>query len=355
MHGKNTLSKVTIYDVAERAGVSAMTVSRVLRNKGNIAPETREHVKKIIKEMNYEPLSSARNLSGAFPRTIGIVVPDAKELKEFRHGYEYEYGLLIGALNLSKDYDFSVNIIEIRDSTDISLLVKKVLARQVGGYIVPAPVTEYPELLNTLRDQKIIFSAVSPFDSERYDLVVVGDERKATRLLAEELISLGHRKIDFVGGIGNHRATFQRQLGFMDAIKSNINSTSIEYSVHNCSPFFEDGFEAGIRLLSKKDRPTAVQCLTDDIAAGLIAAANKLKINLPGQLSITGFDNFGLARKISPALTTAILPAEEMGEAAALQVIEALEGRSYSAEKLLDCSVLIRESIAKVPRSIKSV
>lgn len=102
-------------------------------------------------------------------------------------------------------------------------------------------------------------------------------------------------------------------------------------------------------MLSRPDRPTAVQCLTDDIAAGVIAAATRLKISLPDGLSIAGFDNFGLARKITPALSTASLPAEDMGEAAALQVIDALEGRCRRAVKTLACNIVVRDSIARAP------
>jgi DNA-binding LacI/PurR family transcriptional regulator len=112
---------------------------------------------------------------------------------------------------------------------------------------------------------------------------------------------------------------------------------------------FDDGYEMGLQVLSRPDRPTAVQCLTDDIAAGVIAAANRLKISLPDGLSIAGFDNFGLARKITPALTTAGLPAEDMGEAAALQVIDALEGRGRRAVRTLACNIVMRDSIASAP------
>ena len=342
-------SKVTIKDVAEKAGVSAMTVSRVMRNQGKIAPETRELVLKVIRELDYEPLSSARNLSGAYSRTIGIVIPDANDYREFRHGYEYEYALLIGALNVCKSHDFAVNIIETRDSNDVNLLVKKVLARQIGGYIVPAPATEYLDLLKTLQAHKLAFSAISAFDQTCADLAVLADERAATRTLTQKMLDLGHRRIAFIGGAARHRATIERQAGFLEAIQAHPDQARIQHALHDCNAFFDDGLETGLRVLSQTPRPTAVQCLTDDIAAGVIAAANRLKIALPEGLSICGFDNFGLARKITPALTTAALPAEEMGEAAALQVIEALEGRSRQSVKTLPCDIIVRESVARVP------
>ncbi len=340
-------SKVTIKDVAEKAGVSAMTVSRVMRNQGKIAPETRALVLKVISELSYEPLSSARNLSGAYSRTIGIVIPNANDYREFRHGYEYEYALLIGALNVCKSHDFSVNIIETRDADDVNLLVRKVLSRQVGGYIVPAPASEYLDLLKALKAHDLAYSAVSAFDSTHADLVVTADERGATRELTSRMLDLGHRRIAFIGGAARHRATVERQAGFLEAIAAHPDRLNIEHAVHDCQAFFDDGLETALRVLARPDRPTAVQCLTDDIAAGVIAAASRLKISLPDELSIAGFDNFGLARKMTPALTTAGLPAEDMGEAAALQVIDALEGRSRRSVKTLACKIVSRDSITR--------
>ncbi len=340
-------TKVTINDVAERAGVSAMTVSRVIRNKGNIAPETREHVKRIIDELNYEPLSSARNLSGAYSRTIGIVIPDSRDLRQLRHGYEYEYALLVGSLNICKQFDYAVNIVEMGLSDDPAQLVRKVLKRQVGGYIVAAPATEYSNLMRTLKEQNVIFSAISPNEAADIDLLVLADEKAATFSIAQRMLELGHRDLAFVGGLDHHRATTQRQAGFIQAIQAHEDTASIRYAVENCDAVFEAGYEVGMRLLSRQRRPSAIQCLTDDIAAGVMSAANRLNIRLPGELSIAGFDNFGLARKLSPALTTAVLPAEEMAEAATLQVIEALEGRCLKATRTLDCDVITRESMAQ--------
>ncbi len=233
MRAKSLHNKVTINDVAELAGVSAMTVSRVIRNKGNIAPETRAQVKRIIDELNYEPLSSARNLSGAYSRTISIVIPDSKELRQLRHGYEYEYALLVGALNICKVFDYAVNIVETRTADDIDLLVKRVLNRQVGGYIVAAPTTEYSGLLKTLQEHKLIFSTISSHSTEHSDLVVIANEREATRNMTQKILDLGHRNIAFVGGVENQRASTERQAGFTEAIENHSDRSDIAFSVHN--------------------------------------------------------------------------------------------------------------------------
>ncbi len=345
---KNTKNhnKVTINDVAEAAGVSAMTVSRVIRNQGNIAPETRENILRVINELNYEPLSYARNLSGSFPRNIGIVIPNSDELRQLRHGYEYEYALLIGALNVCKKFDFTVNITEIRSTNDIKLLVKRFYSRQVGGYIVAAPATEYMDLTKVLSNENVIFSTISAYQSELSKLAVLADERAASKQITEQLIEYGHKNLAFIGGLENHRATYERKKGFLEAIEANPNSKHINYQILNCEASFEGGHEIALNVLANKGKPTAIQCLTDDIAAGVMAAATKLDIQIPSELSVCGFDDFSLARKLFPGLTTAKLPAEEMAEAAALQVIQAIEKKTHESHIKIDCKVIFRDSTA---------
>jgi LacI family transcriptional regulator len=338
--------KITIKEVAEKSGVSAMTVSRVIRNQGHIAEETKKKILQVIEELGYIPLQSARNLSGSFPRVIGIVIPSYEELRKLRQGYEYEYALLMGALNICNQFGYAVTILEIRNTSDVKTLVKRIGSRQIGAYIVAAPATEYPGLSKTLKDNAIIFSTISANNPASSELKVVADERTATYKMVRSMIELGHQRFAFVGGSNKQRATKERQKGFTDAIQE-CTTQKIQYEIYQCGVFFEDGYRQGLEVLRQKNRPTAIQCLTDDIAAGVIAAAQELGIDLPNELSICGFDNFGLARKISPALTTAHLPAEEMAEMATRQVIRALERKEQDAEVVLACDVIIRSSVAQ--------
>jgi LacI family transcriptional regulator len=341
----NTSQKITIKEVAEKSGVSAMTVSRVIRNQGHIADETKEKVLQVIQELGYVPLQSARNLSGSFPRVIGIVIPSYQEFRRLRQGYEYEYALMIGALNICNQFGYAVNILEIRDEQDVKMLVKRVTSRQIGAYIVAAPATEYPNLTKTLKDNDIIHSRISAYKYADSELVVMADEKAAAFKMTKALIDMGHEKFAFIGGASKHRASIERQQGFIDALE-NFGNKKTKFKIYQSGVFFEDGHREALSILKMKDRPTAVHCLTDDIAAGVISAANELGFKLPEDLSICGFDNFGLARKISPSLTTAVLPAEEMAEMAAQQVICALEKKEQNERVVLNCEVIFRNSIA---------
>jgi LacI family transcriptional regulator len=338
--------KITIKEVAEKSGVSAMTVSRVIRNQGHIAEDTKKRILQVIEELGYVPLQSARNLSGSFPRVIGIVIPSYAELRKLRQGYEYEYGLLMGALNICNEFGYAVTILEIRNANDVKTLVKRIASRQIGAYIVAAPATEYSGLSKTLKDNAIIFSTISAHNPASSDLKVMADERTAAYTMVRSMIKLGHYRLAFIGGSKKQRATEERQRGFSDAVQE-FSSSKLQFEIYQSGVFFEDGYREGLHVLRQKNRPTAIQCLTDDIAAGVIAAAHELGIELPRELSICGFDNFGLARKISPALTTAHLPAEEMAEMAARQVINALENKQQQQDALLECDVIYRDSVTK--------
>lgn len=339
--------KITINEVALKAGVSAMTVSRVIRNQGHISEETKKKVLGVIEELGYVPLQSARNLSGSFPRVIGIVIPSFKELRKLRQGYEYEYALLVGALNICNEFGYAVTLLEIRNDTDVKMLVKRIASRQIGAYILAAPATEFPKLTQTLQENKVVHSRISAFSFDEFELVVMADERSASFKMTKAMIDLGHKNFAFIGGTKEQRATTERQQGFKDALQE-FGKKNTKFKIYQSGVFFEDGYQEALKVLSRKDRPTAIHCLTDDMAAGVIAAANVLGIKLPAELSICGFDNFGLARKLSPALTTAVLPAEEMAEIAAHQVIRELEKIPQESKVVLNCEVIIRDSITSL-------
>jgi LacI family transcriptional regulator len=110
---------------------------------------------------------------------------------------------------------------------------------------------------------------------------------------------------------------------------------------------FADGLEIGRKLLSRRQRPTAIQCITDDLAAGLVAAAHERNPPMPESLSISGFDNFGIATRIYPALSTATLPLLDMAAAVTRQVLDTLEGRETAPWLHFPCEVVLRQSVAR--------
>jgi len=340
--------KLTIREVAEAAGVSRMTVTRVMRQDPLVTPKTREAVEAVIKRLGYQPSQAARNLGSSRPRVIGVISQRSAETEALGQGMEYLNTLHLGALQVCNEAQYGLIFFPEREVESVETFVRRVKTKQVSGYVIAAPTTESPGLMETLRANDIPFSAINPANTEHSPLSVVSNDRLATRQLVEEMIRQGHRRIAFAGAGGHARACRERLAGYRDALaKSGVKGLKpIIYESPSIT--FTDGLELGRRLFDEPNPPTAIQCITDDMAAGLIAAAHGRRLLMPEVLSIGGFDNFGLATRLYPALSTAALPLMAMAVAAAEQVLQTLEGKPVQAQRSFDCKVVMRDSIGPV-------
>lgn len=344
--------KITIREVAAAAGVSVMTVSRVLRNEPYVTEDKRVAVREAIKALGYVPLPSARNLASSVARSIGLLVPD--ETADIRHktGFEYLSALHLGALGVCVERNYALVLLRVPSSRAMaSELAGLVQTRQIGGCVIPAPATEIPGLLKNLKQREVPFAAISPLRPEHAPRWVAAAERPAVRAMTARLIELGHRKIAFAGG-GSTRAGVERLAGYLDA----LNAAGLAPEPHHAGLpgfSFDDGLQAGRQLLSGRRQPTAVICANDDVAAGVLAVAHEKQLSLPDDLSVIGFDNSGLSRKTWPALTTVDLPVAELAANAVRQVISLLEtgGDPVEPTALLDCAPCFRDSVAPVRAS----
>jgi LacI family transcriptional regulator len=194
----------------------------------------------------------------------------------------------------------------------------------------------------------VAFAAINPSAPDAASLLVTSDDRTAVRALVKGMIERGHRRVAFAGVDESLRACRERLAGYIDAIQASGDLRIKPIIFESKGISFEDGLAIGGKLLTQKNRPTAVQCVTDDFAAGVIAAAHQRRMVLPEELSVSGFDNFGLAIRLYPALTTATLPVMEMAAAAARQLIDTLEGRVVRSELSLSCQVVVRDSVGPV-------
>jgi LacI family transcriptional regulator len=346
--------KVTIREVAAAAGVSRMTVTRVMRNDPLVAPATRLAVRDAIERLGYEPLQAARNLGSGRPKVIGVIAQRRADTEVQGLGCEYLTGLHMGVLQACNDADYGTMLFPASSDQTVERLIRRVKARQIGGYVVAAPATETPGLLDALCSHGIVFSAINPADPEPCALHVCSDDRTAVRALVSALLVLGHRRIAFAGAGDHQRASRERLAGYLDALATAQDGPAEPIILPTAGITFADGLTLGRALLSAHDRPTAIQCITDDFAAGVIAAAHERRMVLPQELSVTGFDNLGLALRLFPPLSTASLPVMEMAMTATQQVITALEGRTATATVQSGCEVVSRASIMAPPMARRS-
>ena len=223
--------------------------------------------------------------------------------------------------------------------------IRRVRNRQLSGYVIAAPATETPQLVDALVDNNIPFSAINPANLSACPLAVVSDDRLAVRQLVEEMIRQGHQRIAFGGAGGHARANSERLAGYKDAFTGPGMSRLRPIIYESKGIAFADGLALGREIRAKASRPTAIQCITDDMAAGLMAATHERRLAMPEALSIGGFDNFGLATRLYPALSTATLPLMKMAEAATRQVLDSLEGLEVPPLLRFPCEVVLRDSI----------
>jgi LacI family transcriptional regulator len=337
--------KLTIREVAAEAGVSRMTVTRVMRRDPLVAPKTRAAVEEVISRLGYEPMHAARNLSSNKPRVIGVVSLRTAETEALGLGSEYLTTLHLGALQVCNEANYGLIFFPSLEAESVDTFVRRVRARQLSGYVIAAPVTESPHLIEALVANEIAFSAINPVKPSACPMSVLSDDRIAVRRLVEEMIRQGHRRIAFAGAGGHARANSERLAGYMDAVTGPGTGRMRPIVYESKGIAFADGLAMGRELFAKSSRPTAIQCITDDMAAGLIAAAHERRLAMPEALSIAGFDNFGLATRLFPALSTATLPLMSMAVAATRQVLDTLEGRDVKSTQRFTCDVVLRDSI----------
>ena len=305
--------RATSHDVAARAGVSQPTVSLVLsRNpKARVALATRERVLRAAEELGYQPNVVARSLVRRRSYALGVVVPDI--------GNQFFADVVSGAERVATEQGYAVFLCEQRD-LPLERHLEALRVRQVDGVILDAagaslvPRTAFEGLNIVLVDQP---SNGWPG--------VASDAEGAGRLAAEHLLSLGHRRIAFVGPSADVHGFRMRERGFVRAIREAGIELPSEL-LRRTPATLEGGYAAMRGLLALADRPTAVFCGNDLIALGAHKACTMLGVSIPHAMSLVGCDDIAFARLVTPELTTVAVPARELGARAARLLLRELEG-----------------------------
>nr|WP_314446215.1 LacI family DNA-binding transcriptional regulator [uncultured Sphingomonas sp.] len=330
---------VTIEDVAREAGVSTMTVSRVINKGKNVRDETRETVLQAIERLRYSPNTAARSLAAGHATRIGLLYsnPSAAYLSQF----------LVGSLQTARIAGCHL-MLEQCDSDDP--VVQREAAQQfveagVEGVVLPPPVSESEPILTELRNADIPVVTVAMGRVENA-LNVRMDDYGAAVQLTEYLISLGHRRLAHINGDPGQMATAERERGYRDAAaKAGIKHVLVEPGHFT----FRSGLDAAERLLGVAERPTAIFACNDDMAAGVVSVAHRKGLQVPGDLSVVGFDDTSLATSVWPELTTVRQPVSAMAGAALDMLLGALRARRRGdpivrSERVLEHELVIRGS-----------
>lgn len=342
----NKQSGATIKDVAERAGVSAMTVSRVLNGESRVRDETRARVLEAMKALDYRPNISARSLAKARSFFLGLLYNNPNP------GYVSE--LLVGMMNRCRQagYHLAIEDSGATDSHWANAVELVLRTSNFDGVILPPPVCDFPSVRNALEDMGVPYVRIAPEEDQKSQPSVVTDDRDAAERMTNYLLELGHTRIGFIRGDTEHGSSRQREAGFRAALEK-AGITLRDDWVQPGRFTYRSGLVAAENLLRGDDRPTAIFACNDDMAAAVVAVANKLGLDVPSQLSVTGFDDTQTATTLWPQLTTVRQPIAQMATAAVDILTRALEQGSEGGDveiRLIPCELIVRGSTAPPAR-----
>ncbi len=340
---ESTGGKPTIFDVAQRAGVSIKTVSRVVNHEDNVRENTRERVLAAIADLDYQPNAAARGLSSKRSYVIGLIYENADEFSYMKH-------VLDGALAAceAQGYTLLLRPLTLPNDELLSQIRAFAVQARVDGVLLPAPIGDIDGVVDLLKELDVPFATVTPKTPKPEGINVFCDDAQASQDLASYLIEQGHKRIGFILGHPDHRATEQRYKGYRQALKAH----GIRYDaalVRKGLFTFESGQQAAAQLLSLDTPPTAIMASNDDMAAGVSFHAHERGLDVPGDLSVVGFDDTPVASHMWPPLTTARQPISNMVEAAVNGLVRQLRGEEGDlSEAPFHCEVVIRRSTGAV-------
>jgi len=337
----------TINDVARHAGVSPMTVSRVINGETNVRPATRELVDLAIQALNYAPNLAARSLAGAARNRIGLLYsnPSAGFVNEF----------LIGSLDQATQGNVQLIFEKCGAGEEGADVARRLVADGIDGVVLGPPLCESAQVLEVFSSTGIPTVLLATALPPKGQLAVGIDDRRAALEMTRHLLALGHKRIGFIGGDPNLSASGEREAGYREALAAA--GLPIEPALIVAGRYdYRSGLEAAARLLEQADRPTAIFASNDDMAAGAVAMAHRHGLDVPDDLTICGFDDTALATAIWPELTTIKQPIEDMSRAAMAMLIDAIRGQRPANPdatcRLLDFELIRRQSDAP-PRPAK--
>lgn len=293
--------KTNLKDIAEKTGLDISTVSRALRNDVRVKEGTKLRVKELAKRLKYVPDYSAHVLAGGKSGIIGIILP------EIKHTFYAEIFERISEICLEKEFLPELFLTEF-NPLRIENISNRLVSQKVEGIILAYHNIDFPFPVGKKGIPVVSIDMVDNGFNE-VDRVII-DNFSGAKEAVKYLISLGHHRIGFI----SDRVTTSRRL---DGYKSALKEENLEVDNENMILIRsgrneEVGYQTGLKFLVRKDRPSAVFCVNDLIAVGLLRAAFEIGVKIPEELSIIGFDDLPLSSYLPIPLTTVRQPIKEI-------------------------------------------
>ena len=344
------MSRVTLEDVAEKAGVSIKTVSRVLNDEPNVSEKTLLKVKQAIAELGYVPNTSARRLSSGKAMNLGIAL-----------GWPlyspFISKLIANALVESNRHEYSISLFSM-DNDGAERIVDAYLGKQVDGFILDTPAAQDREIkrqLNALNVPYVIIHPSSKQGHPQASFVRINDVLSAKQAV-DYLIQLGHRSIGHLTVMTRAKIQSSRLRGHKKALSEAGIPYREEWVYTHPDDFgFDTGYIGANYLLSNYKELTALFATTDDVAMGALSAIWQMGLKVPDDISVIGFDDNTTAAMAAPPLTTIHQPIDEIACLAVKILIEKIDNPdSKPVDIVLPTKLVVRDSCKPVKCETKA-
>jgi DNA-binding LacI/PurR family transcriptional regulator len=325
------MSTRSLQDVATKAGVSTATVSRVLNNIGVVKASTKAKVLKAVEDLKYYPNIHARALAGGVSRTLGLVVSNLENpfFLDVFHALESEarakgYEVLIANTHYDPD----------RLVANVHLM----LGRRVSGLaLIVSEIA--PNLLDELSERKVRTVVYDVGTPKPNILSIKMQYRRGMQRIVEYLHNMGHERMAFVGHHNTLGPLSARYQSFLEAVERY--APQVEHRTVASDDGYEGGREAVRELFAGGMRPTAIVCVNDFMAIGVLRQLREFGLRVPEDVSVTGFDNITLSEMMTPSLTTVHIPCDLLGRKIFLMLTEKGE---MQREVMIEPELVLRES-----------
>lgn len=317
--------RISIQDIAKRAGVSHSTVSRALRDNPLISPKVREEIKQLAQEMSYVPNAIAQSLQNQSTNTIGVVVtsiadPFFAEVVEGIEQVATSVGLSVVLSASHRDLEQEIAAIDNfhRRRVDGILIADSRISKQHTKQLRQIPVPT------------VIINSQCEDQCEMFHHIAI-DDYLGARLAVEHLVSFGHSKIGYLGVGDRSKSNQQRLEGYrMALVQAGLPQITDWVAISDEDNVRKNDVATGQKMLSKLVTAgvTGIFCYNDMVAVGALLACQELGISVPQDLSLVGFDGIALSRYVTPPLTTICQPMLEMGSSAMQMLLDLLQGKS---------------------------
>lgn len=328
----------TIIEVAAAAGVSIKTVSRVFNDEPHVRAPVREKVLAAAKDLDYQPNVVAQGLVGRRSYLIGLVYENPSP--------NYVVELQKGALDRLHGERYRLIVLPVESVADVAGKMTAFLrSAALDGVVLSPPASDHPEIIRELRQSGFPFTRVAPTKQLDVGPSHTTDDVTASCKLTKYLIELGHTRIGVIKGDPTHSASEARLLGFSQALTKAGIAPSLDL-IEQGYFTYESGLVAARILLDRPDRPTAIFAQNDDMAAAAIMVARDLGLDVPGDVSVCGFDDSAIAQIVFPRITTIHQPVYDMARAATDALIHMLDNKPVENLVTHPFELIVRQSTA---------